>query len=53
MAIFGRWLFTFVSIHAPVRGATNFDPAQTEDMGVSIHAPVRGATLALPWAKAW
>ena len=33
-----------ISIHAPVRGATNVDPQRFMDFYISIHAPVRGAT---------
>jgi len=36
----------FVSIHAPMRGATMSHLAYlAEPLGVSIHAPMRGATL--------
>ncbi len=35
---------TFVSIHAPVRGATQGSPVSVGRGTVSIHAPVRGAT---------
>ena len=34
-----------VSIHAPARGATYFQPAPRFHRGVSIHAPARGATI--------
>ena len=34
----------YVSIHAPVRGATLFQPFRVQRHPVSIHAPVRGAT---------
>ena len=34
-----------VSIHAPTRGATQFNPMQSQVCFVSIHAPTRGATL--------
>ena len=33
-----------VSIHAPVKGATQHDAVGGEDSVVSIHAPVKGAT---------
>ncbi|MGB4371599.1 MAG: hypothetical protein WBJ91_07635, partial [Dethiobacteria bacterium] len=36
-----------VSIHAPVRGATDSVPQITGPGFVSIHAPVRGATVML------
>ena len=38
-----------VSIHAPVRGATNRRNRILSDNEVSIHAPVRGATLPQLW----
>jgi len=41
----------YVSIHAPVRGATLSDKLASETAGVSIHAPVRGATY-LPMLEA-
>ena len=34
-----------VSIHAPARGATPFQPLDDLPLPVSIHAPARGATL--------
>ena len=37
----------FVSIHAPVWGATGFRVIVPDDKNVSIHAPVWGATLTL------
>ena len=40
-------LFFDVSIHAPVRGATERPPSAPRRRLVSIHAPVRGATAAL------
>ena len=36
--------FLVVSIHAPVRGATQGDQYPRQGLAVSIHAPVRGAT---------
>ncbi len=39
----------FVSIHAPVRGATLFVKRQKNIELVSIHAPVRGATQTEVW----
>ena len=36
---------TKISIHAPARGATDFDKGYLLGMGISIHAPARGATL--------
>ncbi len=33
-----------VSIHAPVKGATNVCPVIVRESLVSIHAPVKGAT---------
>ena len=35
---------TKISIHAPARGATDFDKGYLLGMGISIHAPARGAT---------
>ena len=35
---------SIVSIHAPVRGATDDHFIEANNMVVSIHAPVRGAT---------
>ena len=35
-----------VSIHAPVKGATQLRPHRRRDSRVSIHAPVKGATYA-------
>jgi len=37
----------FVSIHAPVMGATHVAECFNEDVAVSIHAPVMGATKAV------
>jgi len=34
----------FVSIHAPVKGATPVRPVILRGVRVSIHAPVKGAT---------
>ena len=36
-----------VSIHAPVKGATNHAGARLHPVVVSIHAPVKGATVML------
>ena len=33
-----------ISIHAPVKGATNARVKETVDGVISIHAPVKGAT---------
>ena len=37
-------LMSFISIHAPVKGATSFDVKQHLFSSISIHAPVKGAT---------
>ncbi len=42
----------WVSIHAPVRGATNAVPTPVKIDQVSIHAPVRGATSPPPCSGA-
>ena len=34
-----------ISIHAPVKGATQYKRDSAEWMKISIHAPVKGATL--------
>ena len=34
-----------VSIHAPVKGATDLESVKKEKTAVSIHAPVKGATV--------
>ena len=39
-------LATYISIHAPARGATLSDRYQPVKFLISIHAPARGATLA-------
>ena len=36
----------FISIHAPVKGATIFPHNDAAVVDISIHAPVKGATLA-------
>ena len=36
--------YSFISIHAPPRGATRFKPPSTVPEFISIHAPPRGAT---------
>ena len=36
---------SFISIHAPTRGATGFSGVQPNTVIISIHAPTRGATL--------
>ena len=41
---FSSILFTFISIHAPVRGATFVAVQDSTLAQISIHAPVRGAT---------
>ena len=33
-----------ISIHAPVKGATEYDTAAFTALFISIHAPVKGAT---------
>ncbi len=38
---------TYVSIHAPTRGATAIPAVSFLRIRVSIHAPTRGATLPL------
>ncbi len=38
-----------VSIHAPVKGATELHGADGGDFVVSIHAPVKGATQFARW----
>ena len=40
----GYWNNSFISIHAPVRGATPSLYNDIENEIISIHAPVRGAT---------
>ena len=40
----------WVSIHAPVKGATVGDKLNMDITSVSIHAPVKGATGAAVWA---
>ena len=37
---------TFISIHAPVKGATKKDKQNFVQEVISIHAPVKGATAA-------
>ena len=37
--------FSFISIHAPARGATRVGHTGQEVLVISIHAPARGATL--------
>ena len=37
----------FISIHAPARGATDFEIIDDRLRGISIHAPARGATSIL------
>ena len=37
----------YVSIHAPVKGATNINELKERLENVSIHAPVKGATVAV------
>ena len=34
-----------ISIHAPAKGATEFEPDQYQVIRISIHAPAKGATL--------
>ena len=38
---------SFISIHAPTRGATRIDKINEQHKNISIHAPTRGATSAL------
>ena len=45
----GRGLL-LVSIHAPARGATSYNPVNDSPIDVSIHAPARGATLLLDFS---
>ena len=41
---------TFISIHAPVKGATGDSSSDdNDDDAISIHAPVKGATTADCW----
>ena len=35
---------TFISIHAPAKGATGRAAQGRQDQGISIHAPAKGAT---------
>ena len=37
-----------ISIHAPVKGATDLTDTELSIMGISIHAPVKGATETPP-----
>ena len=43
-SLFFIYLIIDVSIHAPTRGATRWDPLRARRRAVSIHAPTRGAT---------
>ena len=45
MADYARNLITFISIHAPTRGATSVEIALSTSKDISIHAPTRGATF--------
>ena len=40
MSAGGPW----ISIHAPVKGATKYDCGDGREHNISIHAPVKGAT---------
>ena len=42
--VFSYFHYIDVSIHAPLRGATDQTEWIEEECGVSIHAPLRGAT---------
>ena len=42
----GRVAGVLISIHAPVKGATEILPRTGEGERISIHAPVKGATIA-------
>ena len=44
-SFFVNFATVFLSIHAPTRGATNFDLSSVFLPDLSIHAPTRGATL--------
>ena len=44
IAYYVSWLAWQVSIHAPVKGATQSDTFVGDKLPVSIHAPVKGAT---------
>ena len=37
-------LLVMISIHAPIRGATDLPPGIQSVLDISIHAPIRGAT---------
>ncbi len=50
---FYRYAMEFVSIHAPVEGATTTIHDKLHQMGVSIHAPVEGATPKELWRAIW
>ena len=45
--LFSRF-FSLISIHAPVKGATNSEKKERVVVDISIHAPVKGATLSCP-----
>ena len=40
-----------ISIHAPVKGATDFQAGQVRLLHISIHAPVKGATTSISSAS--
>ena len=44
--------FTFISIHAPTRGATYDSAASSTSSQISIHAPTRGATFSVSAGRA-
>ena len=46
-----RGLRARISIHAPVKGATNSLALFSSDFEISIHAPVKGATITIPKLK--
>ena len=50
IAYYVSWLAWQVSIHAPVKGATQSDTFVGDKLPVSIHAPVKGATR-LGWHR--
>ena len=39
-----KWILDNISIHAPVKGATQWCIDKWEALKISIHAPVKGAT---------
>ena len=45
IASLSSWSVRSISIHAPARGATSYEPLRILQDYISIHAPARGATL--------